>query len=118
MELRLDELELARNAAREEVEPRRIELLEEQRRALEEFALLQDRRKAVAARVPDLQIQHYDRFRGGGRPVAVAALTPDGACGNCFGLIPLQIQNEIRKAGSMLACEACGVLLSPGEEEL
>lgn len=118
MELRLDELEAARDAARAEVEPRRVELLGEQKQVLEELALLQSKREAFATRVPEHQLQNYERIRGGGRPVAVASLTPDGACGHCFGVIPLQVQNELRRGKMMLACEACGVLLSPGEDDL
>ena len=118
MELRLDELEVARDASRAEVEPRRIELLEEQKQVLEELALLEDKRKAFATQVPEHQLQDYERIRAGGRPVAVATLTVDGACGYCFGVIPLQVQNEVRKGKAMLACEACGVLLSPGEDDL
>jgi predicted nucleic acid-binding Zn-ribbon protein len=118
MEIRLDELELARDAARAEVEPRRIELLGEQKKALDEFAQLQERREGFTTLVPARQLEHYERIRGGGRTVAVAALTPDGACGHCFGVIPIQVQNEILKRKKLLLCEACGVLLSPGEEDL
>jgi predicted nucleic acid-binding Zn-ribbon protein len=118
MELRLEELEASRDAARAEVEPRRVEILEEQKRAQEELALLKDKRKVYSARVPDSQLQHYERIRAGGRSIAVAALTPDGACGHCYGVIPLQVQNEVRRGKSLLACEACGVLLSPEEQDL
>ena len=118
MEIRLDELEIARDAARAEVEPRRIELLAEQKGALDGFAQLKEEREGFATRVPAGQLQHYERIRGGGRTVAVAALTPDGACGHCFGVIPIQVQNEIRKGRKLLLCEACGVLLSPGEDDL
>jgi predicted nucleic acid-binding Zn-ribbon protein len=117
MELRLEELEAARDQARAEVEPRRKELLEEQEKALEDYALLQDKRKIYATRVPDREFRYYERIRNGGRTVAVAALTPDGACGSCFGVIPLQVQNEVRKGASLLSCEACGVLLAPAEDD-
>jgi predicted nucleic acid-binding Zn-ribbon protein len=36
----------------------------------------------------------------------------DGACGNCFSVIPLQLQNEVRRGGAMVRCEACGVILT------
>jgi predicted nucleic acid-binding Zn-ribbon protein len=48
--------------------------------------------------------------------VAIASLTPDGACGHCFSLVPLQVQNEIREGRSMVTCEACGVILTPAPE--
>ncbi len=116
MEGRLEEQEAALETARAEQEPRRAELLEEQKKVREELATLQERRDAYASRVPPRDLHSYQRIRDGGRPVAVASLTPDGACGHCFSMVPLQIQNEIRNGGVLIPCEACGVLLGPGEE--
>jgi uncharacterized protein len=116
MEVRLNELELASKAARAEVEPRRAELLREQKAVVEELALLEDRRKVYAVRIPEVQLRNYERIRGGHRSVVVASLTPDGACGYCFNMVPLQEQNEIRKGTALIPCEACGVLLGPGED--
>jgi len=116
MEDRLQELERALEEARAAVEPRKHQLRTEQQAALEEQAALQERRKAVAATVPAKDLRSYERIRGGGRTVAVANLTPDGACGNCFGMVPIQLQNEIRKGAVSIACEACGVLLSAEED--
>ena len=114
MEDRLEEEEAALQEERASVEPKRLQLLEEQKEALTEFAILKDKRKAYAAQVPSRDLRNYERIRGGGRSVAVASLTADGACGHCFGMIPLQVQNEIRKGALTIACEACGVLLSTG----
>lgn len=116
MEDRMEELTAALTEEKGAVEPRRLRLLEEQKDVLEEYALLRDKRKVYAARVPSRDLQNYERIRSGGRSVAVAPLTADGACGHCFGMVPLQIQNEVRKGAVNLACEACGVLLSPGED--
>ena len=118
MEDRLDELQAALDEARSSVEPRRLELLQEQKNALEEFAVLKDKRKSYTSQVPSQDLQNYERIRGGGRSVAVSPLTPDGACGHCFGMVPIQIQNEVRKGAVSIACEACGVLLSPGDDAL
>jgi predicted nucleic acid-binding Zn-ribbon protein len=118
MEDRLDDLRAALDEARASVEPTRLHLLEEQKKALEEFGLLKEQRKAYSSQVPSRDLQDYERIRGGGRSVAVASLTPDGACGHCFGMVPLQIQNEIRKSAVTIACEACGVLLSVGDDRL
>lgn len=118
MELRHDELREALDEARSSVEPRRLELLQEQKNALKDYAALQEKRKAYTSRVPLQDLQNYERIRSGGRSVAVAPLTADGACGHCFGMVPLQIQNEVRKGALNIACEACGVLLSPGDEVL
>ncbi len=116
MEDRLEEQQAALVEARTGVEPRRLELLEEQNAALEAFSALKEKREAFAAGIPKRELQNYERIRSGGRSVAVAMLTPDGACGHCFGMVPLQIQNEIRKGASSITCEACGVLLSAGDD--
>ena len=115
MEDRLEELESAFDEARAEVEPRRKALVEEQQTVMAECARLQAEREAYSARLPAAALQDYERIRGGGRPVAIAPLTPDGACGHCFNMVPLQIQNEVRDGGVLVPCEACGVLLSPSE---
>ncbi len=117
LEERLATLEEAQKSARAEVEPRRQELMEAQASARAELDRLEEERSAYASRVPAGDLRSYERIRGGGRSVAVATLTPDGACGNCFGIIPLQVQNEIRSSGALIPCEACGVLLGPGEED-
>lgn len=116
MEARLEEMEESLEEAWASVEPHRVELEAAQKAAREELAVLEDKRANYAARLPRKDLQNYERIRGGGRSVAIATLTPDGACGHCFGMIPLQIQNEIRSGRGMVFCEACGVLLSPGEE--
>ena len=118
LELRLEELEREEKAARQAVEPRRQALLEERREARDELERLEGKREAYADSLDKGQRRAYDRIRGGGRSVAIAALTPDGACGHCFSMVPLQVQNEIKEGRSMVACEACGVILSPepGEE--
>lgn len=117
LEERLQEEESALEEARAAVEPRRRELLEEKEKVSEEYAELKERRKAYASTLPVDELRGYERIRSGGRTVAVAALTPDGACGHCFSMVPLQLQNEIRKGAVNIACEACGVLLSAGEDD-
>ena len=51
------------------------------------------------------------------RRVAVADLSEDGACTNCYGVVPLQVQNEIRHGTALIRCEACGVILSAPDPE-
>jgi predicted nucleic acid-binding Zn-ribbon protein len=116
MEDRLNEQQSALEEARTAVEPRRLQLVEEKEKTLQDFALLEEKRKTFAFQVPPRDLQNYERIRSGGRSVAVAALTPDGACGHCFGMVPLQIQNEILKGAVSIACEVCGVLLSAGDD--
>ncbi len=117
LEDRLQEEGAALKAALEEVGPRRESLLEEQRAAREELEVLEARRVDYTRRVPDRELRSYERIRSGGRTVAVATLTPDGACGHCFGMIPLQVQNEIRSGRALIPCEFCGVLLGPDDSD-
>jgi predicted nucleic acid-binding Zn-ribbon protein len=116
MEARLEELHAASQAARAEVEPRRVELLREREAVETELVLLEERRKVYAARIPRPELRNYERIRAGHRSVVVASLTADGACGHCFSMVPIQVQNEIRKGAALIPCEACGVLLGPGED--
>jgi predicted nucleic acid-binding Zn-ribbon protein len=116
MEDRLEEEETALAEAKASLEPRRLELLEGKKKASDEFAVLNGQRQVYASRVPPIDLHNYERIRGGGRTVAVAPLTADGACGHCFGMVPLQVQNEVEKGAVNIACEGCGVLLSPGED--
>jgi len=117
LEERLKEETAALEAARAEVEPRRKQLLEDQKGTRDELQVLEARRADYTARVPAKELRSYERIRSGGRSVAVANLTPDGACGHCFGMIPLQVQNEIRSGKALIPCEFCGVLLGPGDPE-
>lgn len=116
MEDRLEEEETALKEAKASLEPRRLELLEGKKMASHEFAVLDGKRQTYADQVPPGDLHNYERIRSGGRTVAVAPLTADGACGHCFGMVPLQLQNEIQKGAVNIACEGCGVLLSPGED--
>jgi len=45
----------------------------------------------------------------------VADLTEDGACGHCFGMVPLQLRNEVRHGRGLIRCEGCGVILTAQE---
>jgi predicted nucleic acid-binding Zn-ribbon protein len=115
--LQLEEQESALEQARAEVEPRRLEL--ESDRASQEAALgdLQASRTEFATTVSPGEIRMYEGIRKGGRRRAVAALTEDGACGHCFSVLPLQLQNEIRHGRELIRCEACGVILAQPSAE-
>jgi predicted nucleic acid-binding Zn-ribbon protein len=117
LEERLEEKESSLEEAKAEIEPRRQELLKQKAEAEAAFAQLEGHRTDLASSVPTKDLRSYERIRGGGRSVVVATLTPDGACGHCFGMVPLQLQNEIRRGAVSITCEACGVLLSAGEDE-
>ena len=108
----------AMEEARAEVTPRRNELLSEQEMARSDVESLELRRVDFASGVDPRYLRVYDNLIQGGRRVAVAPMTEDGACGSCFSLIPLQIQNEIRESAPLVRCEACGVIVTaPAPEE-
>lgn len=100
-------------ATEAEVEPQRQEILAAQEQAAEELARLAEERAKCAEKVDSAALRLYDRIRSGGRSVAVSVMTEDGACGICYNVIPLQLQNEIRHGETLMRCEACGVILAP-----
>ena len=116
-EERAAELEAAYQEASELVEPQRKGLLEQREQARSELEALRAERVAFAKTLSTPELKVYDAIRAGGRTIAVADLTEDGACGHCYGMVPLQLQNEIRHGTSLIRCEACGVILTaPGAE--
>jgi predicted nucleic acid-binding Zn-ribbon protein len=120
MEERAAELEAAYAEASELVEPKRNELLEQRAEAQKQLDSLRAERESFAAGMDPQELKTYDAIRAGGRSVAVATLTADGACSHCFGMVPLQVQNEIRHGNGLIRCEGCGVILTalgPEDEE-
>lgn len=122
LEERLEDQEAALEEAEAQLEPRKQELIQERDEALKELAELKEERERYTEELDSSELRMYERIRRGGDRRAVARLTPDGACGNCYNMIPLQLQNEIRHGSAMVRCEACGVILTaaetvPGEEE-
>ncbi len=118
--LQLEEQESALAQAQAEVDPRREELEREKAAQQEALADLRRSRDEFAATVPEREIRMYEGIRRGGQRQAVATLTADGACGYCFSVLPLQLQNEIRHGADLIRCEACGVIVaqpSPEDED-
>lgn len=116
-EERVSELEAAFAEASELVEPKRKELLAEREEAQKDLDLLEKKRESFAAELDQEELRIYEAIRGKGQRAAVAELTEDGACGNCFGMVPLQHQNEIRHGNSLIRCEGCGVILAAPDSE-
>lgn len=112
--LKVDEMEKELERMRAELEPKRQALLAERAAADEALAVLQDRRKNHAIRLEPSAVRLYERVRAGRTRMVLASLTPDGACGHCFGMVPIQQQLEIRQGTLLMRCEACGVILYPG----
>jgi uncharacterized protein len=113
-EVALEELERRAGEARTEVGPRQAELLADRKKLEDQAEEFRSRREQVLESVGERERRVYDSFQASGRKVVVASLTPDGACGNCFGMIPLQLQNEIRRGEELIRCENCGVIVTPG----
>ena len=117
LEMKLQEQEDKLAAARAEVEPRRLELVGARQAIEVEIAELKRKRDEFARTVNPRQLQLYQGIRGRTGRQAVAELTADGACGYCFSMMPLQIQNEVRHGTDLVRCEACGVILTAPEGE-
>lgn len=114
-EERLGEQQAAMERERTAVDPRRDELLAERELARSEADSLERSREGIAAAVDPRYLRVYDHLARGGRRTAVAPMTEDGACGSCFSVIPLQLQNDIRTRAPLVRCEACGLIVtSPG----
>ncbi len=115
LEDRLTEVEEALEEARGLVEPALAELVTARDAAKSELARLQDEREQFVGGMNPAEVKLYDGIRRGGRSIAVSELTEDGACGNCFGVVPLQLQNEVRGGDALIRCEACGVILTAAD---
>ncbi|HSH46205.1 MAG TPA: hypothetical protein VK966_10130, partial [Longimicrobiales bacterium] len=92
MELRVDDLEKKLEAVRSETDPKRQELMTARDEASQQLDVLEDQRKNRLVRLNDDDARLYQRISGGKSGIAMAELTPDGACGHCFSMIPLQEQ--------------------------
>ena len=117
MEGRLEELDEAITEARGIVGPRLEELISGRDAAEKELGALEQDRENFVHTMDALEIRLYEGIRRGGRVTAIAALTEDGACSHCFGIVPPQLQNEIRHGESLIRCEGCGVILTLTEYE-
>ena len=117
MEGRLEELDEAITEARAIVGPRLEELISGRDTAEKELDALEQDRESFVHAMDARDLRLYEGIRRGGRVIAVAALTEDGACSHCFGIVPPQLQNEIRHSGALIRCEGCGVILTLTEYE-
>jgi predicted nucleic acid-binding Zn-ribbon protein len=112
---RLQELEGAYEEAQSLVEPKKEALLAERTDVEKRLEGLRAKRVEYTEEIDELELKTYDAIRGKTGRKAVAELTEDGACSNCYGIVPLQIQNEIRHGASLIRCEACGVILAAAD---
>ena len=112
LEDKLADLEVRYAEAKGLVEPALAALIAERDAGKAAVAALVAQRESFVAGMDPVELKLYEGIRRGGRRKAVAELTLDGACANCFGVIPLQLQNEIRHGNGLHRCEACGVILA------
>ena len=112
IEDRLDEQRAGMEEALSAMAPMREEILAEQEAVRSEAESLKLSRELFAQGIERRYLEVYEELAKGGRRVAVAPITEDGACGSCFSLIPLQIRNEIVSAGRLVSCEECGVIVT------
>lgn len=112
---RVIDLEAALAEAMGICEPRKAELIAERDAAKAGLLSMQSERDAFTDGMEPGELRIYDAIRGDGRRAALAELTQDGACGHCFGIVPLQHQNDIRHGETLIRCEACGVILAAPE---
>ncbi len=110
-ELKGDDVEKELGRVREDVEPRRQELLAGRKEAEEALEVLRAKRSNQTIRLDPQAARLYERVHAGRSRRVLAALTHDGACGQCFNVLPIQQQAEVRAARSLMRCEACGVIL-------
>jgi predicted nucleic acid-binding Zn-ribbon protein len=114
-EIARDEVREAAELARSQVGPEQESLLAERSELERELDVLRGKREGLLEAVTGAERRVYESFHASGRSVVVAPLLEDGACGHCFGMVPLQVQNEIRHTEHLIRCEACGVILTAGD---
>jgi predicted nucleic acid-binding Zn-ribbon protein len=115
LEAKQKALQAELEAASGEVGPQR-EALESRRKQIEEeLTVQQDRRQNLAIRIDAQALGLYDRIRAGRSEVALAQLTEECVCGNCFTSVTVQQEMQIRSMSILVCCEGCGVILYPGD---
>lgn len=99
--------------ARSEAGPQRERADVSRKELKERLAILEDRRNNLSIRLDDSLLSLYDRIRAGRSEVAMAPLTEEAACGNCFTSVTVQQEMQIRGMSTIVCCEGCGVILHP-----
>jgi uncharacterized protein len=110
-DLKVDDLHRQFEKAEAAIAEERGRLLEERAAAEAAVAQLRDRRENLAVRLDPTSRRLYERVRGQRSRRVVAPMTDEGACGNCFNVLPLQEQAEVRRGETLHRCEGCGVIL-------
>lgn len=112
-DLKLDDLQRQLDKQRGELAPQREEMMQARTDAETQLGVLRDKRENHAVRLDKAALRMYERVRAGRSRTALAPLTSEGACGNCYNILPIQQQSEVRRDNALTRCEACGVILYP-----
>ena len=110
-DVKQEELDRQLAKMREEAAPKREEVVRAREEAQSAFAVLSSKRENLATRLDPSSRRLYDNVRRGKSKVVLAQMTPEGACGACFNVLPLQEQSEVKRGQTLHRCEACGVIL-------
>lgn len=110
-DLKLDDMERQLAHLQAEAGPRHAELESQRREVADALAVLRSRRENLAIRLDLPSRRLYERVRTGRARRVLAPMTEEGACGNCFNVLPLQEQADVRRGQALRRCEACGVIL-------
>jgi uncharacterized protein len=110
-DLKVDDLKKHLEKADSAIAQERSALIEQRDAASYELATLRERRENLAVRLDASSRRLYERVRGQRSRRVVAPMTDEGACGNCFNVLPLQEQTEVQRGQTLHRCEGCGVIL-------
>lgn len=110
-DLKADELQRTAESARETIAEEEATLIAARDEAQSKLDQLKDQRENQAVRLAQPDRRLYERVRGQYSRRVVSPMTEEGACGNCFNILPLQEQAEVRRGETLHRCEGCGVIL-------
>lgn len=110
-DMKVDDLQAQLEKASAAIAIEREQLVAERNAAQLELDQLRDRRENAALRLDPQNRRLYERVSAGRSRMVLAPLTTEGACGNCFNILPVQEQTEVRRGETLHRCEGCGVIL-------
>lgn len=83
-----------------------------------EEASLNRKAKKVEKDIEDRLLNAYNRIRTNYRNGLAVVTVERDSCGGCFGMVPPQMQMDIRQRKKIILCEHCGrILVAPDVEE-
>lgn len=110
-DLKVDDLIRNLDKIQNDIKAEADQLREAQAEAESVVAGLRAKRENLAVRLDTPSRRLYERLRSGRSRTVLAPLTAEGACGNCFNILPVQEQVQVRQGKILHRCEGCGVIL-------